>query len=541
MSRLPTPGSDTGSWGTILNDFLAQSHKSDGGLKDGSVGAAQLQDSSISLAKLAAANAPTNGQALVYDGLGLAWVPRVASVAGRTGDVTLTSSDVGLGNVDNTSDAAKPISTATQLALNAKLTSTNNLSDLASASTARTNLGLTTTATMTTTQVASDTAFTTVYARRNLATYSFGVFLGDSITTGNGFAMAAAAALGVQGNLESLPDAGVAGNTSAQMLARFDTDVTPRSPRFVHILAGTNDTGQSIALSTIASNIRALVAKTIAIGAEPILATIPPNSNASPADRRARISALNQWICRYAIANGIKVADYYRVLVDPATGGFLSSFDSGDGTHPSPTGLSVMLSELVEAVSRFSDSSLLLPKDNVDPHNWVRNGLFLNGVSGSIPTNWSQNGSASGLTLSLTTGDSSIKGTWYGIDASASSGAAEYFQNNGTAIGGGSASSIGDIISVHARFKVPTLSSGQSIRLRARFLTGSGDIYYSLVAIPHTVARVYHGERVVPSGANGQLQFDMQLLTGTGHLDIAQVGIYNLTAMGVVNGSGSLV
>lgn len=44
----------------------------------------------------------------------------VSSVAGRTGDVVLTKSDVGLANVDNTSDAGKPISTATQTALNAK-------------------------------------------------------------------------------------------------------------------------------------------------------------------------------------------------------------------------------------------------------------------------------------------------------------------------------------------------------------------------------------------------------------------------------------
>jgi hypothetical protein len=41
----------------------------------------------------------------------------VTSVAGRTGAVTLTKSDVGLGNVDNTSDANKPLSTATTTAL----------------------------------------------------------------------------------------------------------------------------------------------------------------------------------------------------------------------------------------------------------------------------------------------------------------------------------------------------------------------------------------------------------------------------------------
>ncbi len=41
----------------------------------------------------------------------------VTSVAGRTGDVTLTKTDVGLGNVDNTSDASKPVSTAQAAAI----------------------------------------------------------------------------------------------------------------------------------------------------------------------------------------------------------------------------------------------------------------------------------------------------------------------------------------------------------------------------------------------------------------------------------------
>lgn len=49
-----------------------------------------------------------------------AQVNTVSSVAGKTGEVALTKSDVGLANVDNTSDLNKPISTATQAALDAK-------------------------------------------------------------------------------------------------------------------------------------------------------------------------------------------------------------------------------------------------------------------------------------------------------------------------------------------------------------------------------------------------------------------------------------
>ena len=44
----------------------------------------------------------------------------VATVAGRTGNIVLTKTDVGLGNVDNTADSAKPVSTAQQTALNLK-------------------------------------------------------------------------------------------------------------------------------------------------------------------------------------------------------------------------------------------------------------------------------------------------------------------------------------------------------------------------------------------------------------------------------------
>ncbi len=34
MGRLPTPGSDDGTWGAILNDYLGVAHDTDGNLKD---------------------------------------------------------------------------------------------------------------------------------------------------------------------------------------------------------------------------------------------------------------------------------------------------------------------------------------------------------------------------------------------------------------------------------------------------------------------------------------------------------------------------
>jgi len=70
MARLPVPGSDQGSWGDILNDYLSQSLNTDGTLKSGVVGATQIAsnaitgskiaDGSITNAKLAASTTSSN-------------------------------------------------------------------------------------------------------------------------------------------------------------------------------------------------------------------------------------------------------------------------------------------------------------------------------------------------------------------------------------------------------------------------------------------------------------------------------------------------
>ncbi len=66
----------------------------------------------------------------------------VLSVAGRTGAVVLTKTDVSLGNVDNTSDANKPVSIAQADANALRMLKTANLSDVANVATSRTNLSV---------------------------------------------------------------------------------------------------------------------------------------------------------------------------------------------------------------------------------------------------------------------------------------------------------------------------------------------------------------------------------------------------------------
>lgn len=169
-TRLPIPGQDDGQWGDILNSFLLTTHTSDGALKNGSITTAQLQDNSVSEAKLessvqaklnadpAASDATASIKGVIQlagDLSGTADAPVIAtsaiakaklapavqasldkadsalqsapvsSVNTRTGAVFVTKADVGLPNVDNTADTAKPISSATQAALSAKADSTS--------------------------------------------------------------------------------------------------------------------------------------------------------------------------------------------------------------------------------------------------------------------------------------------------------------------------------------------------------------------------------------------------------------------------------
>jgi len=96
MSRLPTPGSDTGTWGDVLNDFLSVSLNTNGTLK------------SSDLSTIAGLT-PTNDDLLQRKSG--AWTNRTP-VQVKT-DLGLTKSDVSLGNVDNTSNATERAATAT--------------------------------------------------------------------------------------------------------------------------------------------------------------------------------------------------------------------------------------------------------------------------------------------------------------------------------------------------------------------------------------------------------------------------------------------
>lgn len=143
MARLPQPGSDSGTWGEILNEYLSQVHRADGLLKDNAVtsnviadnavNAASIQDGSVTEAQLDSAvqTKLNSGGAVTWDTLPDKPVVIAAGndQAAAKAVLGLTKADAGLGNVDNTSDATKNSAVAT-LTNKTISGSSNTLSDI---------------------------------------------------------------------------------------------------------------------------------------------------------------------------------------------------------------------------------------------------------------------------------------------------------------------------------------------------------------------------------------------------------------------------
>jgi lysophospholipase L1-like esterase len=165
------------------------------------------------------------------------------------------------------------------------------------------------------------------------------VFLGDSITE-------LWRAADPEFFNDRIVNRGISGQTSSQLLLRFEQDVIALRPKAVHIMIGTNDVAGNNGPERpedLKNNLRAMVALAKAQHIGVILAAIPPASVISwrPAIHpAARIRELNAWIASFAKAQGAGFVDYGAVLAGP-DGGMKPAL-TRDGVHPVKTGYELM-------------------------------------------------------------------------------------------------------------------------------------------------------------------------------------------------------
>lgn len=161
------------------------------------------------------------------------------------------------------------------------------------------------------------------------------VFIGDSITQGWPLWFYEPGSI----------NAGVGGQTSKAMLARFQTDVIDRGPRTVVILAGTNDILRAPAPCIDCIESMSELARRA--GARVVIGLIPPNEDWSPPNvithpvaGRSAINSFNTQLVHMAHAHGYAVVDYYRALT--LRSGAQNTALFRDGTHPNQLGYIVM-------------------------------------------------------------------------------------------------------------------------------------------------------------------------------------------------------
>lgn len=139
---------------------------------------------------------------------------------------------------------------------------------------------------------------------------------------------------------------GIAGQTSAQMLLRFQADVLDLKPAMVHLLAGSNDIAGNTGPTTpyrYQCNIEAMVQLAQANGVAVVLGLLPPAALMPwrpGLDPLPWIAELNQWLRRYAAERRLVLVDYHSVLVDDA--GAMRAGHSHDGVHPNRRGYVLM-------------------------------------------------------------------------------------------------------------------------------------------------------------------------------------------------------
>ena len=139
------------------------------------------------------------------------------------------------------------------------------------------------------------------------------------------------------------------------MLLRFRQDVIDLHPKYVVILAGTNDIAENygkIDMEKTFGNIVSMCDLAKANGIRPIICSVIPAAafkwRPSVTDAAEQIVRLNDMLQKYAHANRIKYVDYHSAMKDDRGG--LPAELAKDGVHPTKEGYDIMKALLLKAL-----------------------------------------------------------------------------------------------------------------------------------------------------------------------------------------------
>lgn len=148
---------------------------------------------------------------------------------------------------------------------------------------------------------------------------------------------------------------GISGQTSSEMLVRFRRDVIDLAPKYVVILAGTNDIACNngvIAPENTVGNIISMCELAKLHRIRPILCSVTPSVSFGWRKEITGVSdkiiEMNRMLNAYAKANRIPYVDYHSAIRDEVNG--LPKDYSSDGVHPNRSCYDVMESILLKTI-----------------------------------------------------------------------------------------------------------------------------------------------------------------------------------------------
>ena len=323
-----------------------------------------------------------------------------------------------------------------------------------------------------------------------------------------------------------LRNAGIAGNTTTQMLARIGTDVLAYAPDVVLMLGGTNDIQSGMTNAQIATcmgNLESMVRLMLQAGILPVIVTPPAKSTLQAESRK-----LQPFYYALAQAYGLPLIDLFRLTVDPVTGNYLAGY-SGDGTHPNPTAIAAIAPVVAATLTNLSASfcapytAAFSETSTGNPANLLRNGNFANVTTPPAPDSWSIN--ATGATQTVVAATPSASAPWNGNTFNyQKTGTGTVYALSGSGFTTGFAA--GDTIQFSGRINVSGVSAGSLQGFTLSLDMSPGGNFRPMVNWGQVGDFVFCNQLVVPAGTTG--------LTPTLYLngnDLATYKVNNLTAI----------
>jgi acyl-CoA thioesterase-1 len=179
---------------------------------------------------------------------------------------------------------------------------------------------------------------------------------GDGSSSGSGYLDSLAVDLRSYWGLATVVNAGRSGTKTDDGEARFTKDVAGHRPAYVLILYGTNDWNTAACRNDFPcdtiDNLRAMVEQTRAIGAMPIVGTIPPVNPAyvdhQAADRNDWVIRMNVLVRAMAAQQRAPVAEVHGALTSqPSLPPLYSDF-----LHPNDEGYRIIARAFFDAITK---------------------------------------------------------------------------------------------------------------------------------------------------------------------------------------------